>query len=137
MKAVSHIFVAFVVFGFASCEVRIKSNDKPEKLEKGRMVGIDTVHDIPINKDTIITRNFIDNSKLDWKNGRKGGIFLYLLLQLYCALLLYGICVTFAQPYTSVENEISIIYCLQTDDFTGMERKLSLGTIVTIDRCFN
>lgn len=83
MKAVACVFVLVVVFGFAYCAVPIKSNDKPEKLEKGRMVGIDTVHDIPINKDTIITRNFIDNSKLDWKNGRKGGIlFLYLLLQL-------------------------------------------------------
>lgn len=80
MKAFSRVFVLVVVFGFAYCEVPIKSNDKPEKLEKGRMVGIDTVHDIPINKDTIITRNFIDNSKLDWKNGRKGGMCLYFLL---------------------------------------------------------
>lgn len=87
MKAVSRLFVVVVVFGFAYCEVPVKSNDKPEKLEKGRMVGIDTVHDIPINKDTIITRNFIDNSKLDWKNGRKGYILLYLLLQLFCDIL--------------------------------------------------
>lgn len=86
MKALSRIFVVSILFGFASCDVPVKSNDIPEKLEKGRMVGVDTIHDLPINKDTIITRNFIDNSKSDWKNGRKSGMFLYLLFQLFSQL---------------------------------------------------
>lgn len=77
METVLHIFVVVVVFGFVYCELPIKSNEKAEKLEKGRMIGIDTVHDVPINKDTIITRNFIDNPKLDWKTGRKGGMFFW------------------------------------------------------------
>lgn len=50
----------------------VPKKDLADILEKNRMIGVDAIHNVKIDKDTIITRN----GKLEQKNkGRNGKVF--------------------------------------------------------------